>query len=361
MSNTNPATLALARLRQQAKILLSAARAADPAVLERLLKVPRLAELPMAALPAAVQLADCQHVIARQVGAESWPLLKQQLEDLDPRVIPAEQVLMFLAQRDFNRVRLLLSQNPELGPVNLFAAAATADIEAVEWFLAAGPPSPRHPRNQWTPLLYLAGSPLHADSPGASQRFLEVARRLLDAGADPNEHTRWSDDEEKSRLSALYRAVIGNNVPLVGLLLERGADPNDGESIYHGAEMNHRECLELLRAHGANISEPDPHWGNTPLHFLAGLSEGHPGTETSALGMAWLLEHGADPNVPSGDAKETPLHHLVRNRRADGVLTLLLDHGADPNARRADGHTPCQLAVRAGHTGALELLRARGA
>ncbi|TPW03569.1 MAG: ankyrin, partial [bacterium] len=93
----------------------------------------------------------------------------------------------------------------------------------------------------------------------------------------------------------------------------------------------------------------------------AGYQESHPHAATAVLGMAWLLEKGADPNVPSGEARESPLHHLVTNRRASGVLNLLLDHGADPNAQRADGRTPYQLAVRAGHAEAMTILASRGA
>ncbi len=257
MTNSNPATQALDRLRQKAQLLLRAARAADPTVLERLSTVPRLADLSLDARTAAAALVDCQHLIALEVGASSWSALKGQLEDLDPGVIPAEQVLMFLSQGDFNRVRLILSKNEDLGPVNLFVAAAIADVEAVQWFLADEPPSPRHPRNDWTPLLYLAGAPFHAESPDASEAYLAAARLLLNAGADPNEYSLSCEEAGRSRLTVLYRAVMGNNIALVRLLLERGADPKDIESIRAATERNHLECLELLRdaapvAPGAN-------------------------------------------------------------------------------------------------------------
>jgi ankyrin repeat protein len=47
-------------------------------------------------------------------------------------------------------------------------------------------------------------------------------------------------------------------------------DPNDGESLHHSAQFGHLECLEMLLAHGANLSERHPNWNNTPLFFLAG-------------------------------------------------------------------------------------------
>src|SRR5689334_19596263 len=75
--------------------------------------------------------------------------------------------------------------------------------------------------------------------------------------------------------------------------------------------------------------------------------------------MRWLLEHGADPNVPSGAHGEAPLH-VAAARRAPEVAAMLLDHGADPKRRRADGRTPWALASRAGNAPVLELFAARG-
>jgi ankyrin repeat protein len=370
MSHPDPASgnplpagqVALDRFRKQAKQLLDAARSGDAAALARLATVPRLREIASTELAAAVQLADAQHVIARAAGAESWPKLKATLDALDPEMVAAGQFLLLLADRQFERARAILAAHPAIAGRNLFTAAATADLEALDRHLkASSDPSPRYPHNQWTPLLYVAGSPFHADSPGGAERFTEAARRLLDAGARPDEHTLWSEEEGKSTLTALFRAVIGNNVPLARLLLERGADPNDGESIYHGAELNHVAMLELLVAHGAEISRPDPHWGNTPLYFLAGYQVGAPTTASGVQGMRWLLEHGADPNVRSYDSGEAPLHQLVRNRRGPDVVNLLLDHGADPNAARKDGLTPYQLAVQIGDEAAARLLESRGA
>jgi hypothetical protein len=85
-------------------------------------------------------------------------------------------------------------------------AAATADLDALARHLAAdgATPSPRYPHTEWTPLLYAAGSPFHADTPDGAERFAEAARRLLDAGADANEHTLWTEEDGKSRLTALY-------------------------------------------------------------------------------------------------------------------------------------------------------------
>jgi ankyrin repeat protein len=159
----------------------------------------------------------------------------------------------------------------------------------------------------------------------------------------------------------LYRASALGTAALVRVLLERGADPNDGESVYHAAEHDHRAVLELLVRHGAEISARHPRWNNTVLYFLVGHSDDAPGAPAAAEGMRWLLEHGADPNVTSYDSREMPLHRVADFGRGAALAELLLAHGADPARPRADGRTPCDLALRVGNRPVLELLRARGA
>ena len=189
------------------------------------------------------------------------------------------------------------------------------------------------------------------------------ARRqaLLAQGADPNTYTLWKPEDPGSKLPALYYAAVANNVPLVRLLLERGADPNDGESTYHAAELDHREVLELLLAHGADLSGAHRQWNNTPLNFLAGYRESHSGCERATRGMRWLLEHGADPNVTSYEKAETPLHSVACHGRSPGVAEMLLEFGAELDKPRADGRTAYALAVRTGNAAMADFLRRRGA
>src|SRR5439155_20037533 len=187
-----------------------------------------------------------------------------------------------------------------------------------------------------------------------------IGERRLATGADANTSTP-QPDAPAIRLSVLYRASERGNAGLVRRLLDHGANPNDGESTYHAAERNHRAVLELLLAYGAEISAAHPYWKNTVLYYLAGCRDEQRMAASANAGMRWLLEHGADPNVPSGASQETPLHRIAAFGRATPLAHLLLEHGADPSRQRADGRTPYDLAVRAGHTETAELLRARGA
>ena len=257
----------------------------------------------------------------------------------------------------------LLRRRPELGRGGLHAACAAGEPGVVEAALAADPTAAlqAHEPGGWTPLLYAAASPVPAADPARAAGVRRCAELLLDAGADPNSATIWSDGHASGPLPALYRACVADNVAVVQLLLERGADPNDGESIYHAAELDHRRCLELLVAHGGDPGGRHATWGNTPLYFLAGYREGQPGTDRATRGMGWLLEHGADPDVTSGEGEETPLHRLAAFGRGPEAVELLLRHGASVDARRTDGRTAYALAVRAGNLATAELLRAHGA
>ena len=159
----------------------------------------------------------------------------------------------------------------------------------------------------------------------------------------------------------LYHAAVANDTVEVARLLASGADPNDGESIYHAAELNHRAVLDLLKAHGGDFSARHPTWNNTPLYFLAGFGEDRSGEAAWHKGMAYLLEQGADPNVTSYDVRETPLHKTAASGGNLATARLLLDHGADATALNADGKTPYALAIRAGNAEVVCLLADRGA
>ncbi len=147
---------------------------------------------------------------------------------------------------------------------------------------------------------------------------------------------RMTDTSGHPELPPLYYASIANDLAEVRRLLEAGADPNDGESIYHAAEKNHRAVLDLLKAHGGDFSLRHPHWTNTPLYFLAGFGEDEGGEAAWHKGVAYLLEQGADPNVTSYDVDETPLHKIAASGGNAATARLLLEYGANPRgAERA--------------------------
>lgn len=347
------------QLRKQAKALLRAVRRGDPEAARRCRVVPRLADLDDDALPAMATLADAQHAVAKEHGEASWPKLKSRVERAQPPAKNVERFLDAIRSQRGKVARRVLKASPGIGSANVFTVCSIGDDRALAEILKrdANLAKAVHEPHGWTPLLYLSVAPFHSDR-DRTAGFLRCGELLLNAGADPNSSIPWEGGEVTSRLTALYWACVSNNAALVELLLRRGADPNDGESIYHAAELNHRECLQSLLDHGGDISGRHPTFNNTPLYFLAGYAEQSEAWPTVRAGIQWLLEHGADPNVASMPVSETALHAVAQRSGADAAR-LLLDHGA-VDKPRADGRTAYSLAVRFGNTPVADLLLERG-
>jgi ankyrin repeat protein len=200
---------------------------------------------------------------------------------------------------------------------------------------AGDPNEPGGPRG-WAPLLYVTHSCFAS---------VELARELLDGGADPNAFFT----NEYGQMSALYGAAgRGHDPELTRLLLERGADPDDGESLYHATEAASPDCVRVLLEHGASVDGT-----NALAHAL---------DEDRIEHVRLLLEAGADLSEGAYVA------HAVRRGRGPNVLRLLVEHGADvdrPGGETWRGNvplrTPYQHAVLRGRTDVAEALRELGA
>src|SRR5205814_5307261 len=95
-------------------------------------------------------------------------------------------------------------------------------------------------------LNYLALSKYLRLQPARTPGFLRAATALLDAGADPNTGF-WTTGQFPERETALYGAAgVAHHAELTRLLLERGADPNDGETVYHAPETYDCAAMKVL-------------------------------------------------------------------------------------------------------------------
>ncbi|MDQ6612803.1 MAG: ankyrin repeat domain-containing protein [Gemmatimonadota bacterium] len=363
---------ALGALKAHAKQMLAAARAGDQVVIAKLRELlPRLATLSNADLVRDVLLADVQHAVARKHGLSSWAELKRKIEAVDPMQAQADRFLRALREHQHHRAVELLAKHPDIAHNSIHAAAAACNVRAVREFIERDAllVSKSDSAEKYQPIIYAAGTPLPALDPQLRDANTACVRLLLEHGASAATSVQFDDGGQQSELSALYFACTANNIGAARLLLEHGADPNDGESVYHAAEYNHRECLELLLQHGANISDRHPRWDNTPLYFLAGFKELNPLHASSEMGMRWLLEHGANPNIRSyvgiksrnlPTREETPLHRVVSYGRSVECVRMLVEHGADIDLARGDGKTAYALAFRSANNAA-EYLASIGA
>lgn len=276
---------------------------------------------------------------------------------------PSERFLRAIIHTQIAVARRLLDEHPDIAASSIFTAAAAGDADAVAEFLHDDPASATAPYGEVEapPLVFACGSPLHGISSQHAGAFRRIATMLLDAGASPNSFSIYRERETRAPISVLYHACMADNRGLVRLLLERGAKTQDGESIYHAAQHHRVECLELLREFGADFSSAQSPYGNTPLFFLVGHRVDQDGQTPWFQGLVWLLEHGADPNVPSYRKQETPLTGIAATAPKMATARALLAYGADVNQPRGDGKTPYAIAVRHGNFEMAELFKQHGA
>ncbi|KIW95692.1 uncharacterized protein Z519_04277 [Cladophialophora bantiana CBS 173.52] len=205
--------------------------------------------------------------------------------------------------------------------------------------------------------------------------FLDAAKLLLKYGADPN--LPAGPDGE----CPLAMAVIENKLEFLQLYLTYGGDANlntaDGNTLLIKAitKTNPKKLAELLVDYGSDVNGKNSE-GETPL-FTA--------IQAKRVDiMIFLLDHGADPNLPGPKHLLWPSTYqpkalqLLLSRGADfkkcpGILelatsinhlesvTILLRAGVDPNAKKDGVYTPLCTAIRDNRGELVSLLLANGA
>jgi ankyrin repeat protein len=178
---------------------------------------------------------------------------------------------------------------------------------------------------------------------------VSTARVLLDAGASPNTgwYERWNNQDVFE--SALYGAAGAAHHPgVTRLLLEYGADPNDGETPYHAPEGYDNTVLQILLESG-KVDERGRSW------ILARKADWH-----DYEGMKLALDHGANPNFIPHWGRSALQHAVQRDNRIENIR-LLLERGADPLLGNSqDGRSSVVVAARRGRGDVLSLIRELG-
>ena len=224
----------------------------------------------------------------------------------------------------------MLDRAPALGERDIWSAACVGNVEAARRMLDDDPSlaNARGGWFNWEPLLYTAYS--RVEGPGGST--LETARLLIERGADPNGCYLWGGNYRFTALTGAFGE--GEQGPvnqpahpeweaMARLLLDAGADPNDGQALYNRMFGSCNRCLEILLEYGLNRR-----------HRVNWRS-----------GKGRILDYQLDWAVRK--------HHVARAK-------LLVEHGADP-ARQHHGMNLAKAAMVAGHPGLADYLVARGA
>jgi Ankyrin repeats (many copies) len=363
-----PGNANLEQLRKRAKSFQRAVRAGDAGAAEVVREFhPRLPD----GQPGSPELngftrADAQLVVARQFGFPSWPKLKAHLELVaryarsphhepvggpladDQAVIDEFLRLACLNYGDddpdrFRRAQAMLEQHAWLARASIHTIAATGEVDAARELLDRDPSQASLVGGpyRWEPLLYLTYSraPL-----GPGRSGVAVARLLLEHGADPNAGYLW--EGLIPPFTALTGALGGGGtipkheeeLPLARLLLQAGADANDGQALYNqgwGPDPG-EDWLELLFEFGLGTGDGGP-WRrrlgerqDSPRKMVEDLliaAAGHGLTDR----VRGLLARGVDPE--GREIKHpiyrgrSPVQEAALNGHMD-IVTLLVEAGA---------------------------------
>ena len=139
-----------------------------------------------------VTLRTVQHALAREHGFAGWQTLIDAigLRERELREVADEMLRHAIFKGDPAVAARLYERHPDVATLDLFTAVAAGRLDEVERRLSADPAAASRaggPLN-WPPLLYLTYMRL----PGSAPQSLDIARALLDRGADPN--ACWNDD-----------------------------------------------------------------------------------------------------------------------------------------------------------------------
>ena len=331
-----------------------------------------------------VRLWEAQLTVARGYGFPSWARLKRHVEVLTrysrfPERAAAETNadtflrLACLSYYDdepgqWEQARRVLARDPGIAEENGYVAAATADAGALRRVLAADPGAAAREGGpfRWEPLCYLAYA---RHDPGISlAATLESAWLLLDAEADPNAGYLWHGLTTpftvltgvfgEGELGPVRQPRHPHSQALARLLLEAGADPNDGQALYNRMFEPGNDHLELLFEFGLGTGDGGP-WRrrlgdatDSPAEMLRGqLAWAITHGMTERVGL--LVEHGVDVTAPLDGVTVTSM--AATTGHAD-LVDYLVAHGAPPpDLAPADAFTA---AVLAAETARLEQLLA---
>ena len=346
MTNYLPDNASFENLKKQAKALLKRIQDGDEEIIAQIRTTqPRFAKHS----PGEFKLADCQLLVSTHYGFNNWAELKRALladDDLADRFLRLA-ILRYggVFEKDVEKAEQLLHEHPELGEANIWTAAALGNVETVQRFLDEQPElvNARGGPYEDTPLLCVCYSRVNAEA--SAYDSLATARLLLERGADANARYLTHGTYVFTCVSgAIGEGENGTVVcpphrearALATLLLEHGANPNDGQGLYNSMFTGGTHWIQLLLDYGLKQGDPI-NWaesdGVTTLDYLLA----HAAKRNMIDRLELLLQHGADPNCIDWYDKK-PVYELALANGNTQVVELLLQHGA----RHIEPGTPKQ-------------------
>ena len=306
-----------------------------------------------------LRLSQAQLIIAREYGFESWAKLKAQVQIMtaEPSLSErADRLAVNLIRGSASTAKELVEKHSSITTGSLAAACASGMVETIRQALNAdsSATSAKVGPLNYPPLIYACFSRL-LQVPEYQKSIIEGIQLLLTSGADPNVGV-----DEGFFASALYgSACVNGNFEVAQILLDAGATPNDGESVYHSTELPAPELMRLLLERGGNPEHAiyrmlDFEKPEFVHHFLAAVQDHRNLPQALPHGLRRgrsldmlriLIEGGIDLDKPDNNG-QTAFRTALKLGRTD-VMDLLLAHGAKPEVKSCD---PILLRLLAGET-----------
>ena len=344
MTQSLPARPDLVSLKKQAKQLLKNFRNDDEAAIDSVQSFHPRPE-------AFSSLRDAQLTVARGYGYEGWVQLKDAVEDSIVHNLGLEELAdqyIDLAcvkyngedsDKRYKRASRLLRKNPLLASHNLVTAILSHNLAEVQTRIQANPElvhKKSGPR-KWSPLMYLSyGRVKEADD---QKNSLAIAAFLIEHGADVNDYDINMDTYHFSVLTGAMGEGEGgliNQPPhqfsreLAKIILDAGADPNDSQGLYNTMFTDSGDYwLELLISYGLN-SNSQVNWDvsdNKQKMFDYLLANAVSKNNTGRV--KYLLNQGADVNAVCSYTGRKVLAIAIVNQHKE-IENLLIKAGASP-------------------------------
>jgi ankyrin repeat protein len=264
-------------------------------------------------------------------------------------------LVMAVRKKDIGIVRLLLHHGAAVDQVSVYPYSPCTGVTALQRACCQGD-------SQIASILLDHGANVNIKSghfgpalvAATMNHEVSLVERLLDAGADINCGHVTGPPNNQIQQTALARAITINCIPVVKLLLRRGADIylgcECGNAVQTAAFFGHDELLDYLVSEGADIHRSSKRFNSAGEAGVAGSQERM---------FQKLLSYGIDIYRPCVDLGN--LLQVAASSGSDSIIQLLLDEGMDVNIQGGYYGSALTAAANHGHIPTCRMLIERGA